>query len=445
MPVFRFRAPVPSRMHSVMRRAVPVLLALLLSLPAAAQESRLPGAIEAGLLLRQADGVKRVLLVAAHPDDEDTALLATLARGWGVEAAYFSFTRGEGGQNLIGTELGEGLGIIRTGELLAARAIDGAAQYFGRAFDFGYSKTAEETFDEWPRELVLSDLVWVIRTFRPHVVISMWGGTSRDGHGHHQAAGVMAREAYEAAGDPDRYPEQLTHAEPWRPLKLYRRTFFDPDAASLTIETGSLDPLLGRSHHQVAMASRSEHRSQGFGTAQTPGPRTTELALVHARVPSEASDPLLAGVDTTLVSLAADLGPEAIADIETYRRSIASVRGRLTATDPGRGLPALARAQRALSSAASRAASGGTPELRRELERRRRLLARAVLALAGVRVQLRARDDVWVPGQEVLVEARVWSGRDAEVTLEPPRLHAPEGWRVRPVGPDTAVEPDDTG
>jgi len=172
-----------------------IAVALGASTPIAAsgQSSRTPGAIEAGLILRQIDGVKRVLMVAAHPDDEDSGLLATLARGWGAETAYFAFTRGEGGQDLIGPELGEGLGLIRTGELLAARSIDGASQFFSRAYDFGFSKTADESFAHWPRELLLSDLVWAIRKFRPQVIVSIFSGTPRDGHGQHQVAGILAR------------------------------------------------------------------------------------------------------------------------------------------------------------------------------------------------------------------------------------------------------------
>ena len=422
----------------------------LLPALAHAQGSRLPGAIEAGLILRHLDGVKRVLVVAAHPDDEDTALLTTLARGWGVEAAYFSFTRGEGGQNLIGTELGEGLGIIRSGELLAARTIDGAQQFFGRAFDFGYSKTADETFAKWPRERVLSDLVWTIRRFRPHVIVSMWSGTERDGHGHHQVSGLLTREAFDAAGDATRFPEQIAAgAAPWAPLKLYRRPLFELGATSIEIETGTLDPLLGITHHQVAMDSRSQHRSQDFGTALPLGPRVTRLSLVSSLVGGAPTEPLFAGVDTTLASLAAGLGESAGADVQAdvraYREAIGGAGGALNPARPGAALPFLAEALRPLERLRAATRAGAHGELRRELDRRARLLTRAILAAAGVRVELRARDDVLVPGQTVLVEARVWSGADATVELDPPVIEVPSGWTVEGVGPDVEAEPDDLG
>ena len=427
-----------------------IALAALASLPVPravqAQGSRLPGAVETGLILRQIDGVKRVLMVAAHPDDEDTALLATLARGWGAEVAYFSFTRGEGGQNLIGTELGEGLGVIRSGELLAARSIDGAQQFFGRAFDFGYSKSAEETFAKWPREVVLADLVWTIRRFRPHVLLTMWSGNERDGHGHHQAAGLLAREAFEAAGDPARFPEQLEHgAEPWAASKLYRRPLFEPGAVSIEVETGTLDPLLGVTHHQLAMASRSQHRSQDFGSVQQPGPRTARLALVDSRVGGAATDPLMAGIDTTLAGLAMDFGASAQEEIRLYRDAVRRAAGALVVTSPESVLPYLAEARQRLGRLRAMVAQEPPGELAREVGRRAQLLDRAILAAAGVRVELRVRDDIVVPGQTVEVEARVWSGRDAFVQLDPPAIEAPAGWIVKGLGPGDERQPDDLG
>ena len=203
--------------------AVVVVACVAGPVPASSQALEGTGTVPTGLLLRQLDGVKRVLMIAAHPDDEDTSLLTTLAREWGVETAYLALTRGDGGQNLIGPELWEGLGVVRTGELMAARSLDGGEQYFTRAFDYGFSKTSEEALTLWPREELLRDVVWVVRRFRPQVIVSVFTGTPADGHGQHQAAGIIAREAFTAAGDPQRFPEQLAlGVEAWQPSKLYQ-------------------------------------------------------------------------------------------------------------------------------------------------------------------------------------------------------------------------------
>ena len=273
-----------------------------------AQSLEGPGVVSTGLLLRQLDGVKRVLMIAAHPDDEDTAFLTALARDLGAETAYLSITRGDGGQNLIGPELFEGLGVIRTGELEAARRLDGGTQYFTRAFDFGYSKTAEETLRFWTHDEVLRDVVWVIRTFRPHVVVTVWTGTERDGHGQHTASGILAREAFAAAGDPTRYPDQLERGvEAWAPANLFQTERRQIENATVVLDAGRLDPLLGRSTYQLAMDSRSQHRSQDMGAAQPPGPRSTGVSLEESRV-GGAPDRLWEGIDTTLVGLA-ELAP----------------------------------------------------------------------------------------------------------------------------------------
>lgn len=244
--------------------------------------------------------VRRVLVIGAHPDDEDTELLALLVRGLGAEAAYLSLNRGEGGQNLIGAELGEGLGILRSEELLAARRLDGARQFFTRAYDFGYSKSLEDTWAHWPRDSILKDVVRIVRRFRPQIIVSIFAGSRRDGHGQHQAAGWAAREAFRIAGDSARFPE-LEREEgfrPWTPRKLYRSTRFDTAATTLTLAGGALDPSVGRSYHQIAMEGRSLHRSQDMGQLQRIGPSAIRLALLEDRT-GAGGEPLFAGIDTT--------------------------------------------------------------------------------------------------------------------------------------------------
>jgi LmbE family N-acetylglucosaminyl deacetylase len=192
-----------------------VFLLILAPLPAQ-QNVPFPGAIEIEQSLH---------MIAAHPDDEQTAVLAYFARGRSMRTAYLSLTRGDGGQNLIGSEQGPLLGIIRTQELLAARKIDGAEQFFTRAIDFGFTKTAPETLGKWGHDRILSDMVWVIRRYRPDVVILVFSGTSADGHGQHQVSAMLGKEGFEAAGDANRFPEQLKLVQPWHAKRLVRANF----------------------------------------------------------------------------------------------------------------------------------------------------------------------------------------------------------------------------
>lgn len=217
-----------------------------------------------------------VLYIAAHPDDENTRLLTYLAKEKKVRTGYLSLTRGDGGQNLIGTEQAELLGVIRTQELLAARRTDGAEQFFTRANDFGFSKNAAESFAIWNKEKILSDVVWVIRNFRPDVIITRFPEDARAGHGHHAASGILAREAFFAAADAKRFPEQLRYVQPWQAKRLLWNTFNfgglnTTSADQLKIEVGGYNPLLGKSYGEVAAESRSNHRSQGFGAARQRG------------------------------------------------------------------------------------------------------------------------------------------------------------------------------
>jgi LmbE family N-acetylglucosaminyl deacetylase len=242
----------------------------------------------------------RVLMIGAHPDDEDTQLIAYLAKARHIETAYLSLTRGDGGQNLIGNELGPELGMIRTEELLAARRLDGGRQYFTRAYDFGFSKTLEETLEHWPKDSILKDVVEIVRAFRPHVIISVWSGTPADGHGHHQYAGVIAREAFDAAADSVRFPaDRAGGLTPWATPKFYRLR--RRGGGSLTFNVGEYDPVLGESYSELATLSRTQHRSQGQGELPEKGPRFTAVQLEVSRV-SEVKAPehgLFDGLDTT--------------------------------------------------------------------------------------------------------------------------------------------------
>lgn len=432
-----------------MKRGVRLLLALSLCVPAsaAAQGAVDPnhGVVAVAQQLRGLGSVKRVLIIGAHPDDEDTSLLTLLVRGLGADAAYLSLNRGEGGQNLIGPELGVGLGLVRTEELLAARRLDGAEQFFSRAFDFGYSKSVEETFRFWPRDSLLADVVDVVRRFRPQVIVSTFSGTPRDGHGQHQVAGILAREAFDVAGDPGRFPgQQAGGLEPWTPLKLYRSTRFDRDATTLTVETGRLDPLFGRSYYQIAMASRSQHRSQDMGRIESLGPRSTNLQLLESRVATGSAGTdtsLFDGVDTTLAGLLGEI-PKANTrnaleeGLHEYLVRVNRARHLLGNGSSATVVSALSDALISLRSVLELADAAGprASELRFALDQDEHKLEVALSEAAGVIAEAFSDDDLLVPGQQFEVEVQIWNGGDSEVGLDELVLRAPPGWTIEPSG-----------
>ncbi len=325
------------------------------------------GAAALGSTLQSLGTTARVLMIAAHPDDEDTQLIAWLARGHHVETAYLSLTRGDGGQNLIGNELGDQLGVIRTEELLAARRLDGGRQFFSRAFDFGFSKNAAETFEAWPRDTILGDAVRVVRAFRPHVIVSVFSGTPRDGHGHHQVAGLLARAAYDQAGDTVAFPV-ASHGLPWTVQKFYRSSRFSPDELTMRINVGEFSPLFGRSFSEIAAESRSQHKSQGFGVLQRRGVQwdylRREASRANAPADARLEGSLFDGIDTSWTALAQRSGnPRAIALLDSADAAFDAARDAYHATAPDATVPWLARGVRLVREA--RDAIGARPPLRR--------------------------------------------------------------------------------
>ena len=232
---------------------------------------------EIRLALEKLNTLGSVLYVAAHPDDENTRLLSYLANEKKYRTVYISITRGDGGQNLIGKEQGEELGMIRTQELLAARRVDGAEQFFSRSNDFGYSKTPEETFTIWNRDEALADLVWAIRKFRPDVIVNRFPAVDGRGHGHHTASAILALDAFKLSADPKQFPEQLKFVKPWQAKRIFLNSFnfrnhpITNFEGHLKVDVGGFSPLLGQSYGEIAAESRSMHKSQGFGVARSRG------------------------------------------------------------------------------------------------------------------------------------------------------------------------------
>jgi LmbE family N-acetylglucosaminyl deacetylase len=304
-----------------------LLIALLYVLPVSAQTPATYTSADIFLQIKKLKVLGSVLYIAAHPDDENTRLLAWLARERLYRTGYLSLTRGDGGQNLIGDEQGIDLGLIRTQELLAARRTDGAEQFFSRAFDFGFSKSTDEALEKWGKEKVLSDAVWIIRKFQPDIIITRFPEDSRAGHGHHSASAVVAHEAFKAAADPNRFPEQFKlGVQPWKVKRIFWNTFNfgttnTTSSDQLKIDVGGYNALVGKSYGEIAAESRSQHKSQGFGV---PGSRGAQLEYFSFTDGESAQSDLMDGVNTSWAKVEGGTAIEAQIDDILKNYSIAN-------------------------------------------------------------------------------------------------------------------------
>ena len=373
--------------------------ALALSAPAEAQRIQMPNAAEIQLGLEKLNVVGSVLYIAAHPDDENTAALAYFSKGRKLRTAYLSLTRGDGGQNLIGSERGTEIGIIRTQELLAARGIDGAEQYFSRAVDFGYSKTPEETLAFWGKEAVLADVVWIIRSYRPDVIVTRFPMDRSSGHGHHTSSGLLAREAFHAAGDPQSFPEQLDRVEPWQAKKLFWNGWRLSDqerAEAARVDVGEFDPLLGSSYSEIAATSRSMHKSQGFGATGRRGTRYEYFKLVEG---SQTGKDPLSGIDTSWSRVPGGSG---------LGVKLAEITERFDPRDPARSLPHLLEAYSEMKSL----------EPTGWIEVKQKELLGLIQACAGLWIEAISTDFAAAPGDVVTVNTTLVNRSDHPLRLK---------------------------
>lgn len=390
----------------------------LLPLAVLAQPRPVMNAAETELALKKLSVLGSALYVGAHPDDENTAMLAYLSRGRLVRAAYLSVTRGDGGQNLIGTEQGELLGLLRTEELLAARRIDGAEQFFTRAIDFGFSKNPEEALRIWGHEEVLADVVWAIRRFRPDVIITRFPTSGAGGHGHHTASAILAEEAFAAAADPARFPEQLRDTKVWQARRLLWNYFGKPPETAaadapriISLDLGAYNPLLGKSYTEIAALSRSMHKSQGFGSAERRGTAVNYLQLIKGDAPR--SD-MFDGIDTSWRRIA---GGEAVgALLEEAARTFRT-------ENPSASLPLLLRAYAAIQRLQTNDPLVAT---------KRAELLEVVRACAGLWIEAVAGDFYVTPGGDLRANVTLVNRSDYPLRLE--NIELPYGTPAKAVG-----------
>jgi LmbE family N-acetylglucosaminyl deacetylase len=385
--------------------------------------ARQPDGAELQRAVERLGVVGRVLYVAAHPDDENTRLLAWLVHARGLSATYLSLTRGEGGQNLIGAEQGPLLGVIRTAELMAARGLDGAQQWFGLERDFGYSKNPEETLRIWGHDAALGDVVWAIRKLQPDVIVTRFSPEVRDTHGHHTASAMLAVEAFRDAADPKAYPEQLKWVKPWQARRIVWNKgvwpgSHDDVSGFLQLDVGGYDPILGASYGEVAARSRSMHKSQGFGAAPQRGPAPEYFKLL-AGEPMQKS--FLDGIDFSWHR--APGSEKLIAALERARASFRPAQ-------PADAIAPLLDALEALEA---------MPENPWRAEKRAAIVD-AIAGCAGLYAEAVADDFVATPGGERKVTVRILNRSTAPLTLREVRVGGATVAVGKPLGANQPLE-----
>ena len=442
------------RVPSVGLPSIVLLVAMWLTAPHAQVRPTYSDGV-AGLLqkLQALRTTASILYVAAHPDDEDSALIARLTRGDHARTAYLSLNRGEGGQNIIGPELFEALGVIRTEELLQARALDGGRQLFTRSFDYGYSKTLVEAQEKWDEEAILGDVVRVIRMFRPLVVAARFSGTPADEHGQHQFAGYITPLAFDAAADPTRFPEQIADGlPPWQAKKLYQgQTFRDTGVDyPLEVDTGRYDPTLGRSYFEIAMQGRSQHKSQQMGVLELRGRHASRLRLIESHVapvgPTDES--LFDGIDTSVTGLGRVVGMlrgVLRAELQAIDRASRRAMRDFDALAPSVVAPALAEGLTAVRTARAALTTADLDEPARFdadflLARKAEQFEAALVQAVGLVVDVLSDQETVVSGETVGVAVNAFLPETAPVTILSGRVEAPDGWTVE-AAPDLRIGP----
>lgn len=382
-------------------------------------------------------------MVAAHPDDEDTRLLTLVARGYGGEAAYLSLSRGDGGQNLIGPEVGPGLGLLRSRELEAARGIDGARQFFTRAYDFGYTTSLEETQRRWPAEALIEDSLRVARGFRPQVLVAVFPPSALAGHGQHWVSALTADEIFRLSGDPASGAALVAEGlSPWPIEAMYRVAFFRPQEATTKVPLTLVDPFLGRSMLQIALESRSQHRCQDMGQEQPLGDMDELLQWVAGAPGAAPPDDIFAGIDTRLRALAGSLADETLrtrvqAELDTIETLARETRSRLVPVNLSAAAAPLGEIVKRLRALETAVAPKDRAVLAL-LAEKRSIAEEALATAAGLMVEALADRETVVPGAKLAVRAQVWNSGGRQ--LGPVRtLLVGEGFSVAGEGPPPAA------
>ena len=366
-------------------------------------------ASEIQLALQKLNVLGRVLYIAAHPDDENTNLMAFWSNGSLYDAAYLSVTRGDGGQNILGPELGERLGVIRTEELLDARRIDHARQFFTRALDFGFSKTADETLHIWDHDKILADVVWVVRNFRPDVIVTRFSPEDDKTHGHHTASAILAGEAFSAAADPNRFPEQLAFVKLWQATRLVWNTSpffftnrnlpFDPTGL-MVLEAGGYNPLLGKAYTEIAAASISMHKSQGVGGLPRRGARKEYFKPLKGQ-PITSS--LFEGVDTSW---------SRVPNSESVATEIREITSKFNPADPVASVPDLLKLRQAMNGIQD---ESWIAEKKADLDK-------IIAACLGLHVESSTATETFTPGQAAAIKLEAINRSSVPVTLREVRF-----------------------